>query len=257
MANATAEVAKKVVYRSEEFRKRSSVTLSAELRYYSHAMVGLTSAGYLAKFDDTQAMIFVGVVRGDQGNPLLPAGTADDGTIDLDYQMPLAFQVALTSVAVTDIDKPCYATFDQTATLNPAATTYGNLIGKVVDKVAANIALVEPAYDGVGGNLRLGAVKWFAATGAQTVSKWDIGKTCFCANTAALTLTLPAVASAQIGGYLQFVKTSSDAEIITLDGNSSEEIDGATTLGTIDAIYDCARLVNNGTRWVIVNRDIS
>lgn len=257
MANATDIVKKGVVRRTDEFMRRSVETLSAETRFHPHALIGVDSTGYYCKGDDTQSWLLAGVVRGDQGSPLLPAGTAGDGTIDLDIQRPQAIEIALTSVAVTDIGKPVYAVDDQTVIISPAARTYANLVGHIVDVVAANIALVELAYDGIAAHYRLQAARWMAATGNQTISKFDVGKTIFVPNTGAYSLTLPAVADVPHGGRLRFVKTTSDAQIVTLDGADSEEIDGATTLTTIDAAYDCAELVNNGTRWIITNRDIA
>jgi hypothetical protein len=262
VANATDIVKKGVVRWTDEFGEESSATLSAETRFYPNAMIGRTTGGYLAKFDDSQSMIFVGVVRNDQGAPLLPAGTAGDGTLELPYQTPRFFELAISGVAVTDIGKTVYASDDQTGVLT-LGTTYANVVGTVRalgrgqnGAVASGIALVEACYDGVAGNRRLGAVKTLAATGNQTLSKWDIGKTIIVPNTAALSIILPPVADAAAGGRLQFVKTV-DTNAATLDANASEEIDAATTLATIDAIYDCAEIVNVGTRWVVLNRDIT
>jgi hypothetical protein len=255
VANATDIVKKGVVRWTDEFGEESSATLASETRFYPNAAIGRTTGGYLAKFDDTQSMIFVGVVRNDQGAPLLPAGTAGDGTIELPYQQPRFLELAISGVAVTDIGKVVYASDDQTGVLT-LGTTYGNVYGVVRRVVSSGIALVELNYDGVAGHARLGAVKTLAATGNQTLSKWDIGKTIIVPNTGALSITLPAVASAAAGGRLQFVKTV-DANAATLDGADSEEIDAATTLATIDAIYDTAELVNTGTRWVVLNRDIA
>ena len=257
MANATAKVNKATTRWTDEFYKRALATISAETTYYVNAGIGLTTAGYAAKFDDTQSLTFDGVVRGREGNPVMPIATQGDAGHEIDLHRPRFLEVAVSGVAKADIGEVVYATFDQTGTLDPSATTYGNVWGTVFDVVASGIALVELAYGGVADHTQLSAVRWMAATGNQTITKWDIGKTIFVPNTAALTLTLPAVAVAAKGGRLQFVKTSTDAEIVTLDGNSSEEIDAATTLGTIDAAYDCAELVNNGTRWVILNRDIA
>lgn len=255
MANATDIVKKKVVRWTDEFNEESSATLASETRFYSHAMIGRTTGGYLAKFDDTQSMIFVGLVRQDQGAPLLPAGTAGDGTIELPYQTPRRFQLAITSVAVTDIGKPVYASDDQTGVLT-LATTYGNLVGTVAGVAGTNVAWIEPNYDGTAGHQKHGAIRTMAATGTQTLSIWDIGKTIIVPNSATLTLNLPAVASAKSGGRLQIVKTV-DTNAITIDGNSSETIDGATTLATLDAIYDTAELVNTGAAWIVLNRDIA
>jgi hypothetical protein len=257
VSNATAAVKKGVVRRTDEFGKESSATLAAATRFYQNAMIGRTTGGYLAKFDDSASMIFVGVVRGDQGNPLLPAGTAGDGTIDLDYQQPQRFELTVTSVAVTDIGKPVYASDDQTGVISPNSLTYANLIGQIVGVVGTNIALVEPAYDGVAGNRRLGAVKVLAATGTQTLSKWDAGKTIKITNTAAQTINLPPVADAALGGELDFVKTTAAAFAATLDADGSENIDGTTTLATLDAQYDTAKLWNSGSEWVVKNRDIA
>ncbi len=257
MANAVARVPKGTVRWTDEFIRRSSVTLTAALPCYTNAMIGMTTAGYLAKFDDSQSMIFVGLVRGQGGNPTLPISTAGDGTADLDVHQPKRFELAITSVAVTDIDKNVYASFDQTGVLT-AGTVFGNLIGRVVDVVGTGIALVEPAYDGVAGNKRLGAVRTMAATGTQTLSKFDCGKTVLVPNTATLTLNLPAVATVSEGQELTIVKSHlSDTNAITLDGNASENIDGATTLTTMDAPFDTVCMVAATTLWIILYRDIA
>lgn len=257
MANATSKVNKGTVRWTDEFYKRALATITAETTYYTGAGMGLTTAGYGAKFDDTQSLIFDGVVRGREGNPIMPIATAGDAGHELDLHRARYVELAIASIAKADIGKVVYATFDQTGSLDPTATTYGNVWGVVEDVAASGIALVRLAYNGVSDHETLNAVRWMAATGAQSVTKWDIGKTIFVPNTAALTITLPAVADAAQGGRFRFVKTSTDAQIVTLDGASAEEIDAATTLTTIDAAYDCAELVNNGTRWVILNRDIA
>lgn len=255
MANATDIVKKGAVRWTDEFGEESSATLASETTFYPNAAIGRTTGGYLAKFDDTQSMIFVGIVRNDQGSPKLPAGTAGDGTIELPYQTPRYLELAVSGVAVTDIGKTVYASDDQTGVLT-LTTTYGNVYGVVRRVVASGIALVELNYDGTAGHQALGAIRTMAATGAQSLTVWDIGKTIVVPNTATLTITLPAVASAKSGGRLQVVKTV-DANAITLDGADSEEIDAATTLATLDAIYDTAELMNTGTRWVVLNRDIA
>lgn len=254
MANATDIVKKGVVRRTDEFIERSFKTLSAETRIYPNAMIGLNEAGYLAKMDDTAALLMFGVSADNDGGSgrLLPAGTQGDGTLQLRCQQPQRIELAIASIAVTDIGKTVYALFDQTGTLDYSATTYANVVGHVVDVAASGIALVEVAYDGIAANRRLGAAKRLAATGAQTISKFDAGKTMFCANTAALTLTLPAVADVPAGSDLTFIKDhASDANAITLDGASAETINGSATNNTIDAAYDTMHLVSNGTLWVI------
>lgn len=254
MANATARVAKRITH-DRKFAKRSSATLASATNFFTTAMLGLTTAGYLAKFDDSQSMIFVGLVRGREGDPTLAAGTAGDAALGLDYEIPDAFELAVSGVAVTDIGKKVYASDDQTGVMTQ--TTYGNLVGTIIDVIASGIALIAPAYDGISGNKRLGAARTLAATGAQSLTKFDLGKTIFLPNTAAYTVTLPAAADTQAGDELHFVKTTAAAFAVTLDGNASETIDGATTLATIDAQFDCAVLVSDGSGWIVKNRDIA
>lgn len=258
MANATDRVAKKIVRAQDRFRKRSAETLAAATRFYVGALIGIDSTGYYCKADDTQSWIMAGVVRGDQGNPLLPAGTAGDGTIDLDIEMPDEVELAISGVAVTDIGKTVYALFDNQGTLDFGATTYANVIGEVTDYVSSGVARVRLAYDGVAANMRLGAAKRVAATGATTLSKFDAGKRIFCANTAAKTITLPPVADVPAGRTIEIFKDhASDTNILTLAGDGSENIDGANTLTTLDAPWDVARLVSNGARWIVASRDIA
>ena len=257
MANATDIVKKGTVRWQDEFIERGVETLAAETRFYPNAMIGVDATGYYAKFDDTQAMIFAGVVTQDLGAPLLPASTAGDGTAKLRIQQPKRFELAIASVAVTDIGKKVYAVDDQTGTLSAATRTHANFVGHVVDVVASGIALVEPCYDGTAGNARYGVAKFLAATGNQTLSKYDLNRVIFCPNTGAHDVVLPAVADTQAGDWLQFVKTTADAAAVTLNPPDSETIDNATTLATIDARYDCAKVVSTGTEWVVVSRDIT
>lgn len=258
MANATDRVAKKIVRAQDRFRKRSTETLASATRFYVGALIGIDSTGYYCKGDDTQSWIMAGVVRGDQGNPLLPAGTAGDGTIDLDVEMPDEIELAISGVAVTDIGKTVYALYDNQGTLDFSATTYANVVGEVTDYVASGVARVRLAYDGIGANTRLQAAKRLAATGAQTLSKFDIGKTIWCANTAALTITLPPIADVPAGRGLRIIKDhASDTNAITLDGNASETIEGNATVNSQDAPYDAVTIVSNGTLWVYSARDVA
>lgn len=258
MANATAKVNKGTVgVLPAEFDKRGVETLSAETTYYINAMIGTDATGYLCKGDDTQSWAFAGVVRGREGNPVLPASTAGDGTAVLDVHKPVLFEVILSSVAVTDIGKKVYALFDNQVTLDASATTYANLVGTVEYKVATSIAMVRACYDGSMANQRLGGAKWMAATGTQTLSKMDLNKTIFLQNTATHTVNLPPVAQTQAGDFFLFIKTTADAAAVTLDADGSENIDGSTTLATIDAQYDCARLVSTGAAWIVSARDIT
>lgn len=261
MANATAAVKKGVsgYGAPSDFLIQSSVTLGSETTYYQNAMVGWTTAGYLTKFDDSASMIFAGVVAGDQGNQKLPAGTQGALELSLRIERPRYIELTVTSVAVTDIGKTVYADDDQTGVLATASTTYGNVVGIVVGVVATNIALVECAYDGIGANERLGAARRMAATGAQTLSAYDVGKKILVANTAALAITLPAVSDVPYGRGFTFVKDhASDTNAITVTSAGSDSIDASATLATLDAPFDCVTIIaTNTNRWVATSRDIA
>lgn len=256
MANATKRVGKGTVRWTDEFFKHGLKTLTADTTFWTGAMIGINTDGYYAKFDDSASMLFAGLVRGREGDPVMAVATQGDSGHDLDIHQPRRFELAISSVAVTDIGKKVYASDDQTGVLTNGGT-YGNFIGHVVDKVATSIALVEACYDGIAGNLRYGVSRTLAATGAQTITKLDLNKTILIPNTAAFTITLPAVADTQAGDRLFFVKTTSDAFAATLDANAAELIDGAATLATIDAQWDCVTLVSYGTAWAVESRDIA
>lgn len=76
-----------------------------------------------------------------------------------------------------------------------------------------------------------------------------------CTSASAWTLTLYA-ASGNSGKILTIKKTSSDTNAITIDGNASETIDGATTT-TIDSQYETLKIICDGTNWHILERKIN
>jgi hypothetical protein len=69
----------------------------------------------------------------------------------------------------------------------------------------------------------------------------------------AWTLTLPAAAS-HAGRMYTFIKTDSTFNAVTLDGNASETIDGATTK-KLCTQYDTRTIVSDGSNWFTVARN--
>lgn len=67
----------------------------------------------------------------------------------------------------------------------------------------------------------------------------------------AFTATLPAAAS-NTGKEIEFVKVSSDSNDLTVDGNASETINGATTKALSDQ-WSSIRIRSDGSNWVIVS----
>lgn len=70
---------------------------------------------------------------------------------------------------------------------------------------------------------------------------------------AAFTIILP-TAVGNTGKNLIIVKTDSTANIVTIDGNASETIDGSLTV-ICEVQYERISIVSNGTNWNIVSRD--
>lgn len=248
MANATAKVNKGTLRPEDCFTKRSAATLAAVTQFYTGAMLG-TVGGYLAKFDDTQSMSFAGLVRGKEGDPKLPAGTAGDGTIDLDVYQPKRFELAISGVAVTDIGRRAYALYDQTGTLDPSATTYANLIGVVVDVVASGIALVEPTYPQANGVNR----QVMANSGAVVIKSGTvlIAK----AGVAALTIADPTSGVAD-GVEMTFISTTAQAHTLSnAAGSGFNGGGGATDVGTFGgAKGDGITIVAYGGVWYVKDK---
>jgi predicted RecA/RadA family phage recombinase len=99
-----------------------------------------------------------------------------------------------------------------------------------------------------------------AATGAQTLNAGDFGGgdlTLFAPNTAAQTVNLPSVAAIPPGSKLTVRKTSADAQAVTLDPASTEQINGGNTFATIDAANDFAQFVSTGAAWSLVHSVIA
>lgn len=67
----------------------------------------------------------------------------------------------------------------------------------------------------------------------------------------AWTLTLPAAASLT-GKELFIKKTTSDANLLTIDGNGSETIDGLTTQ-VLASQYSFYKIFSDGTNWQVIN----
>lgn len=92
-------------------------------------------------------------------------------------------------------------------------------------------------------------------TAAATLEPRDCG-VIFLNNSDTFTVTLPPAAVSN-GVWFTFVKTSAAASAVTLDGNASETINGSTTYASIDAQYDAATIVCNGTAWFISDAKIA
>lgn len=160
----------------------------------------------------------------------------------------------LAGVAIGDVGKEVHATADDTLTLTPSGASR---IGRIVAVEGTNLVRVriQPQTTAHGMGESMGVTVLADANATLTLD--HVGRTLLMSNTAARTLTLPAVAQVRAGGWIRIVKTSAAAFVITLDGNGAKTIDGAATFTGIDAIYDAVLLLCTGTDWIILSRDIA
>jgi hypothetical protein len=91
-----------------------------------------------------------------------------------------------------------------------------------------------------------------AKSATFSVGVGDLGRVMVVdATSAAITANLPTAATAGDGFEVTIVKVDASANAVTLDGSSSETINGATTF-TLTARYDGVRVRSNGTAWYVV-----
>lgn len=92
------------------------------------------------------------------------------------------------------------------------------------------------------------------SSATDTATTADRNKIILCdASAAAITVTLPAVADAGDGFKISFKKMDSGTNTVTLDGYSSETIDGSATY-IVASQYEAVVLVCDGSRWNIESR---
>lgn len=103
-----------------------------------------------------------------------------------------------------------------------------------------------------GDNIEFSSV---SVSGNQTLTATDGFVTLLVnANSSAITINLPtAVSNAAI---FTIKKTDSSTNTVTIDGSSSETIDGAATIVLKDQ-YNYVQIVSDGTNWVIINEFIN
>jgi hypothetical protein len=88
-------------------------------------------------------------------------------------------------------------------------------------------------------------------TTGYTVALGDMKKTILCnAGSGAFTITLPAAATAGEGFEVTLIKIDTSTNAVTVDGNASESINGATTFA-LDEDYHAITIVCDGANWLI------
>lgn len=246
MANPTTAVPSRFVkWADSEIRKvklaggTPAGASAANWTYYPGEMIGVNVSGYHQKFDDTAPLRFVGLVA-ESGRIYVDSADAD-GDVTIAVTCPRSFTMLGASHAVTDLGRRVYAKYSNEVQRVPG--TYANAVGRIVRYNSATEVEIEPTvYPRLTGLGYVGR-ELLAATGAVTLTSADIGKVINVRNTAAQTITLPALSDCDVGEGFLFFKGSGGTFTATLDGNASETINGATTSATMTADYKYVEIV--------------
>jgi hypothetical protein len=143
-------------------------------------------------------------------------------------------------------------------------TTKGDIIAATANATPARVAVGTDGFFLKADSGATPGVSWAAASSRVVVSKSEADSP-YTITTAdivlfssgsASTINLPAGTS---GRVIRITKTSSDFNIITIDGDSAEEIEDAGTSATTTTLNTCGESVEltwNGTKWMVTDRRI-
>jgi predicted RecA/RadA family phage recombinase len=188
------------------------------------------------------------------------AVASDDVVVVGNHRLGIA--LAAIAIAATGAVKICgifqLAKNTSDAVLEGQKLWWDATAKEVINAPAINSYFIGYAADAE--DAATATVKVQLATGAQTLNAGDFGGgelILFAPNTAAQTVNLPSVAAIPPGSKLTVRKTSADAQAITLDPASTEQINGGNTFATIDAANDFAQFVSTGAAWSLVHSVIA
>lgn len=143
--------------------------VAANVRIYGGARVGLNPAGYLKPFEPGD--IFAGISKQECNNT---GGL--DGAKSVLVRTLGDFELVIAGVALTDRNKPVFATADDAQALTGHPDAY---MGRVVHYLAANKALVrlrtwgeKPPNGSGSAEIVIGGQEAFEATGAASTTKY-------------------------------------------------------------------------------------
>ena len=132
------------------------------------------------------------------------------------------------------------------------ATNQWSWVTTVPSELSHLVSILNKRLKALEGKLRLDdnlRESVISKTAAYTATARD--QTILCnASSGAFTVTLPA-AQGISGRIYRIKKTDSGGNAVTVDGNSSETIDGATT-NVLSSQYDVVELQCDGSNWHVI-----
>jgi hypothetical protein len=193
--------------------------VSTAQTFWENAMVGLTAAGYLDKFDDAADKRFDGRTEGISLE--VPSG-GSNGDILIPTDQPRFITCAIAAATVADIGRLVYASDDQAVAFTPGA--FGNPVGRIAAVRSATSVVVACKYHGelTGGR----PLQVASADGAVVIKSGTeiITKAGVCA----LTLANP-TSGVHDGVEMTFLSATAHAHTITNAGG----INGAGASGDV------------------------
>ena len=256
MANPTTAVqsmSKKV----DDTKKYVQFPQAADV-YVLQEMIGRRATDNNAyHFDDSSPMTFLGLFAEPTWKPTtdLPAsGFQKPIWRHPEFSMPL---YSGTASRITDIGKAVYAVNSGAVTLNPLITTNANLVGYVSDvyvsdpgTLTGSSVWITPVYFSGRDNYK--GVLVAPATGGATYATEILNRVVEVPNTAAETITLPAVSTSAAGDRVIVIKTTSAAFAVTIAPNGTDTINGANASITLAGVqWARIELYSDGTQWII------
>jgi hypothetical protein len=189
--------------------------------------------------------------------------TADRALISDSNGIPVHSAVTKTVLEYLDVTSSVQTQLDAKQ-LRSTLTAKGDLYVATASDTVARQAIGTNGHVLTADSAQTNGLKWAAASlgSANFVSKTQADSP-YTASTedvilfslsSASTINLPAVASST-GKTYRIIKTSSDFNVLTIDGNASETINGATTT-RLNTQYEQLTIACDGSAWYILDRRI-
>lgn len=224
---------------------------SASTTFYAGQAVGRDLSGNMVQMDDTARADFLGIleefirVTVDTTDTVQQNGLQGDKMFTV--TVPQTITALIAAAAAGDEGRKVYWKYNNEVSYS--AGSFGNLAGQVwFVKDATHVTFLPPwllaDYSGAKAIISLSG-----AGPTITLTKFDIGKTLLIPAAAPITCVLPAVAKCGSGDTITIVNTGSGSQVITLDGNAAELINGATTLAMSGTQYTAVTLQTDGSAW--------
>jgi hypothetical protein len=225
--------------------------LAASANPFAGSLLSLNTAGYATEL--VTGRPFAGICRSTipSANAPVSAGDVEVEAIAGEFQIT----VAITGAAAVDALKrrKVYASDDNAFSFSPIGTTYiGRASGYDAQADKLIVSCQTADLVGTGGACPLGTE--VLADEAQTLTVSQLDKLLVISPGAGRTLTLPP--AADCAGRCFTVKTLA-AQVITLDADAAETIDGAATNVLVDAANDVLTILSDGAKWLSISGKIA